>query len=126
MHYSVDDLVINDSFIAYCTEQHADDMAFWDQYLEQHPEALPVIEEARLLVLGLKYMLQKKQNELSASDEKSGHTLYVPEATVQQLNPVSDTKRTYTFKRRWALAVALVVFESNGPGYFLPNYPVCK
>ncbi len=108
MHYSVDDLVINDSFIAYCTQQNADDMVFWDRYLEQHPEALPAVEEARLLVLGLKYMLQKKQNELSASDEKSGHALYVPQATVQQLNQGGVTKRSNSFKKKWSWAAAVV------------------
>ncbi|WP_114793208.1 DUF4974 domain-containing protein [Niabella yanshanensis] len=118
MLYSVEDLVINDSFIAYCMQQDADDRSFWDEYLEQHPDALPVVEEARLLVLGLKYMLQKKQNELSAGDEKSGHALYVPEATVQQLNPVPDTERNNSFKRKRAWAVAMIVLGVMALGIF--------
>lgn len=64
MLYSVEDLVINDSFIAYCMQQDAGDRSFWDEYLEQHPETLPTVEEARLLVLGLKLMLQRKTKRI--------------------------------------------------------------
>lgn len=118
MQYSVEDLVINDSFIAYCTQQNADDRAFWDQYLEQNPEALPAVEEARLLVLGLKFMLQKKQNELSANEEKGGQALYVPEATLRQLNPAEDLKPVKPYKRKWSWAVAAVACGVIALGIF--------
>ena len=106
MLYSVEDLVINDSFIAYCMQPDADDRSFWDEYLEQHPGALSTVEEARLLVLGLKLMLQKKQNELSAGEDKAGHELYVPEAVVQQLNPANHPGNRFPRKRKWAWAIA--------------------
>lgn len=118
MLYSVEDLVVNDSFIAYCMQQDAGDRSFWDEYLEQHPEALPTVEEARLLVLGLKLMLQKKQNELSASDEKGGQALYVPEAIVQQLNPVDERQPANPYKRKWSWAVAAVACVAIAFGLF--------
>lgn len=131
MLYSVEDLVINDSFIAYCTKQKDADMVFWDQYLEQYPEALPAVEEARLLVLGLKFMLQKKQDELSAGDEKSGHALYIPEAVVQPLTPVTEAPSPLPIRRigAWAaitagvIIVATIFFRSGQPGFNLKEGP---
>jgi ferric-dicitrate binding protein FerR (iron transport regulator) len=105
MLYSVEDLVINDSFIAYCMQPDAGDRSFWDEYLEQHPEALPTVEEARLLVLGLKLMLQKKQNELSAGEDKNGHGLYVPDVIIQQMNAANDSGGEVSRKRKWAWAI---------------------
>jgi transmembrane sensor len=105
MLYSVEDLVINDSFIAYCMQPDAGDRSFWDEYLEQHPEALPTVEEARLLVLGLKLMLQKKQNELSAGEDKTGHGLYVPDAIIQQLNAADHSRGEVSRKRKWTWAI---------------------
>jgi ferric-dicitrate binding protein FerR (iron transport regulator) len=118
MLYSVEDLVVNDSFIAYCMQQDAGDRSFWDEYLEQHPEALPAVEEARLLVLGLKLMLQKKQNELSAGEDKAGHALYLPEAVVQPLNPAGNSSNRVPGKRKQAWAVAAVACVVIALGVF--------
>lgn len=77
MAYTIEELIIDDSFIAYCTQQSERDMAKWDDYLYHHPEELAVIGEARRLVLGLKYMLKKKQDELSANESLSEKYLSV-------------------------------------------------
>ena len=64
MAYTVEELVVNDSFIAFCIRQQPEAIAFWNDYLSRHPEELLTMEEARKLVLGLRLMLQQKQNEL--------------------------------------------------------------
>jgi len=121
MTYTVEELVIDDSFIAYCTRQNARDIAFWDDYLLKHPEALMTIEEARKLVLGLKYMLQKKQNELSAMDDSPGHTLYVASETdiPHAQKPVT---RLGSGWKKWA-AVAACILLLITAGIYLTNRP---
>lgn len=119
MTYTVEELVIDDSFIAYCTRQNARDIAFWDDYLLKHPEALMTMEEARKLVLGLKYMLQKKQNELSATDDSPEHALYVVSET--DIPPKQEPASRFGWKK-W-MAVAACIGLLIMAGIYLPNRP---
>ncbi|MBX3255562.1 MAG: FecR family protein [Chitinophagaceae bacterium] len=47
---SVEELVINDSFINYCLERNEQDVLHWLQYQEDHPDRQDIIEEAKQLV----------------------------------------------------------------------------
>ncbi|MBZ4189068.1 FecR family protein [Niabella beijingensis] len=122
MTYTVEELVINDSFIAYCTGQDPEQAAFWNDYLSRHPEALLTLEEARKLVLGLKFMLQKKQNELSANDDSSAHALYVvPDQPAPDPKEKTIAGRSYR-KRRIAIAAAVTLLLGSG-AFYLYNRP---
>ncbi len=106
MVYTLEELVVNDSFIAYCMQQREEDILFWNDYLLRYPEELLTMEEARKIVLSLKYMLQKKQDELSASEYSTEHMLYVaPPATAATVIQHPETNRR---KKSW-MAVAAVV-----------------
>ncbi|WP_090392208.1 FecR family protein [Niabella drilacis] len=115
MLYTVEELVIDDSFIAFCTRGNPRDIAYWDDYLLKHPEALITIEEARRLVLGLRYMLQKKQNELSATDDSAEHALYVaPDETTRSLNEEPVSLRRSNWKKWTAVAACLLLLVTAG------------
>lgn len=122
MTYTVEELVINDSFIAYCTQRNAADIAYWDQYLLKHPEALITIEEARKLVLGLRYMLQKKQNELSATDDSPEHALYVASDKNARYTDEQPVRRRGLGWKKWtAIAACLLLLITAG--IYLPDRP---
>lgn len=112
MAYTIEELVVDDSFIAYCTQQNEKDVAKWDDYLYHHPEELAAIEEARQLVLGLKYMLRKKQDELSASESLSEKHLSVAE--MDNNNSTSGIDGTRTRKKIWPWVAAAVFVLAVG------------
>ncbi|MCD2424670.1 DUF4974 domain-containing protein [Niabella pedocola] len=123
MTYTVEELVIDDSFIAYCTQSNAADIARWDDYLLKHPEALITIEEARKLVLGLRYMLQKKQNELSATDDSPEHALYV--ASGKNISSIGEQPAHPWWRLGWKkwTAVAACILLLITAGIYLPYRP---
>ncbi|MBO9593820.1 MAG: DUF4974 domain-containing protein [Niabella sp.] len=123
MTYTVEELVIDDSFIAYCTRSNAADIARWDDYLLKHPETLITIEEARKLVLGLRYMLQKKQNELSATDDSPEHALYVASGKniASTGEPAARPRRGLGWKKWTAVAACLLLLVTSG--IYLPYRP---
>ncbi len=47
---SVEELVINDSFINYCLEKNEQDILYWDQYQKDYPDQIDIVEEAKQLV----------------------------------------------------------------------------
>ena len=47
---SVEELVINDSFINYCLEKNEQDISYWQQYQKDFPDQRAAIEEAKQLV----------------------------------------------------------------------------
>ncbi|MBX2924784.1 MAG: FecR family protein [Chitinophagaceae bacterium] len=55
---SVEELVINDSFINYCLERNEQDVLHWLQYQEDHPDGQDIIEEAKQLVFLMTGSLQ--------------------------------------------------------------------
>ncbi|MBO9618020.1 MAG: DUF4974 domain-containing protein [Niabella sp.] len=124
MIYTVEELAINDSFIAWCTGQNEADISFWNDYLQQHPEQLLTLEEARKIVLGLTFMLQKKQHELSADSFQPKHGLYVVPGKTHtdpftKEHPVKFPRR----KKVWVAAAAVILLLGAGVG-FLYQHPM--
>lgn len=115
MIYTIEELAINDSFIAWCSGQNEKGAAFWNDYLQQHPEQLLTLEEARKLVLELTFMLQKKQHELSADSFQPKHGLYaVPGKALT--NPFTK-EHPGKFSRRkkvWIAAAAIILLLGTG------------
>ncbi|MEX6688808.1 DUF4974 domain-containing protein [Danxiaibacter flavus] len=73
----IEELTIDDSFINYCLAKNDEDIVYWEQYIEMHPNDLPIIDEARKLVIGLRLMLTeeyafqvKDENENVAIDNE--------------------------------------------------------
>lgn len=56
-HFSIEDLIIDDSFANYCFQKNEKDILFWEGYLNRNPTQKETIEEAMQIVLGLNTML---------------------------------------------------------------------
>lgn len=69
---SVEELIIDDSFINYCFQKNKADILYWEQYARDYPFERKKIEEARQMVLGLHVMLRQKYGENSLGKAPSG------------------------------------------------------
>jgi ferric-dicitrate binding protein FerR (iron transport regulator) len=67
---SVEELVINDSFINYCLEKDEQDILYWHQYQKDYPDQQVAIEEAKQLV----FLLAGSLKDISAAPS-AGHFL---------------------------------------------------
>ena len=112
MLFSVEELAVNESFILYCVERDTEATAYWNKYLAQHPEQYPVVEEAKLLVLGLKEMLREKHAELKAFERREG---IKPRFSIHGMqrsgNENNAAKKTLSLKR-WTIAASLFILIS--------------
>ena len=70
-HLSVEELVIDDSFINYCFQKNEADSLCWEKYIHDHPFERKKIEEAKQMVLGLHVMLKQQY----ANSTKNEHFL---------------------------------------------------
>lgn len=67
--FSVEELIIDDSFVNYCFQSNEADILFWEDYVKTNPSQKDTIEEAMRIVFGLHVMLRKDhdgQNEKQA------------------------------------------------------------
>lgn len=96
-HFSVEELVIDDSFINYCFSKNEADLSYWKQYIEEHPFEKEKIEEAKNIVLGLTIMLEQKHS----SDDFS-------ERLIEKNNQSLSKKFSFKTAFRYAAAVAAV------------------
>ena len=62
-HLSVEELIIDDSFINYCFQKNEADSLHWEQYVSEYPFERKKIEQAKQMVLGLHVMLKQEHAE---------------------------------------------------------------
>ena len=103
--YSVEELIIDDSFINYCFLTSQEDVAKWEQYLALHPDEKEKTDEARTLVFALKIMLKGRDidqpNQLKPIVEKA------PETYGARIIKLPEDGRYRKF-RRIVISVAVV------------------
>ena len=63
--FSVDELILNDSFFNFCFNAGTEDSLFWEQYVSEHPEELQTLQEAKKRVQMLHEMTSEKNTEIS-------------------------------------------------------------
>lgn len=71
--FSIEELIINPSFINSCLQLDEKDIDFWDQYLSQNPDQIATIDEAKSLVNIGKFILiadEQKPTEWSKIEQK--------------------------------------------------------
>ena len=61
--FSIEELIIDDSFINYCFQRNPADILFWEDYVKKNPSQKETIEEAIQIVLGLHVMLRQEHDE---------------------------------------------------------------
>lgn len=120
MAFSIEELIIDDSFISYCTHLNPDDLARWDEYLIHHPQELETIDQAKRIVLSLKFMLKEKQNELSADENYSENHL-VLQKTKNEESPNLNFKSGNSNRFRWIAAAVLILVAGTIIFWFNQN-----
>lgn len=73
-HFTVEELVADDSFISYCFQRDETDCLYWEHFVQEHADDIEKIEEAKQIVLGLHVMLKQehaenKRDEFSIQEE---------------------------------------------------------
>ena len=63
--FSVDELVVNESFINFCFSSNAEDVIIWQQYIVEYPAEQQRLREAKKKVLLLCEMVDQKHPEIS-------------------------------------------------------------
>lgn len=71
---SVEELIVDDTFINYCFQKNEADSFYWEQFVNDYPDEREKIEEAKQMVLGLHIMLKQvyaenKVNKLSFAEK---------------------------------------------------------
>jgi transmembrane sensor len=98
-HFSVEELVIDDSFINYCLHKNEADHSYWKQYINEHSLEKEKIEEAKKIVIGLNVMLEQKYSQSNFS-----------EPAIEKSNQSFLGKFSIKKAFRYAAAVAAVFF----------------
>lgn len=121
--FSVEELVINDSFIAYCFHANAADVEHWEGYIRMYPGEAAVIDQARDMVLNLSMMLQEHGED--ASEHSSQYKLITNLYGEGPLSVAGRAERRVPSSRIWmkmtaaaaVLAVVLLlVLRKNDAG----------
>ena len=101
-HFSIEELIIDDSFANYCFQSNEADILFWEDYIKANPSQKETIEEAMRIVLGLHVMLRQEHDE---QNEKQ---------LVLKAVPPSANKPVIRKMIRYAAAIAAVVLMVLG------------
>ena len=115
---SVEELVIDDSFINYCYQRNQSDMRCWEEYLLIFPDQKDNVEDARNIVLGISDMFQRPCGQAALAElKKTVDSKYgidkQPEVSQQPVLPLNN--RFYFRKYLGYTAAAIAI----GAGLFL-------
>lgn len=110
--YKMEDFMLNDSFVRYCLQIDAADVAFWEDFETRHPQLQTTITAAREWVL-------KLSNHLTAEDKQSAFEQLKARINVPTTSniPVRRFKPWYAAAATLTLAlIALAwLWQSNRP-----------
>ncbi|MFT3704279.1 MAG: FecR family protein [Agriterribacter sp.] len=112
---SIEELVINDSFINYCYQRNRRDIQQWENYLLIFPDQAGNMEEAKSIVLGISGMYSEQQQQSALSELQSAvASKYNNEKPF--VEEESMPTRSFQFGKIWKYAAAAVVV---GAGLFV-------
>lgn len=69
--FTVEELIVDDSFIRFCNRENEEDVRHWENYLLRFPHEKENIEEAKKFVCSLKGAIQASEKERAIEDFKS-------------------------------------------------------
>ncbi len=70
--YTIEELLIDDSFYNYCLETNEEDLFFWSTYMELFPEEKSTIQKAKEIIFGLRSAIQEQVEY----KKKRNHRIY--------------------------------------------------
>jgi transmembrane sensor len=110
---SVEELILNDSFINYCYFKNPEDTSYWEKYISQNPAEKNKVDEARLFVLALRNVVDTTEQEVQL--EKFKRSGFDNVSAKRELNVVymaSDAVRTKRRKYAWFAAASVIALIS--------------
>lgn len=117
--FSVEELIVDDSFINYCNNSDPADISRWTLYKRQHPQESKKIEEARAFVLGIKKVLHAEEKEkalgqfMKVIEEKGNPAGREPEVPARHV-PLRTDAYPPRMRYWWYAAAAVVIIAGIG------------
>ncbi|MFC5408726.1 FecR family protein [Larkinella bovis] len=110
--YQAEDFAADETFIHWVLEPSPESTAFWQSWLTQHPEKKQTLDEARTLVLTMRFKVDLPSTELLAD---------MWEHIAVRRQRVSPFRRIFVSVQRWQVAasVAFLLLVAAGTGYWL-------
>lgn len=107
---SVQELIINDSFINYCYFRNPDDATYWEKYIQQNPGEKDKVDEARLFVLALREMLvaSEKDAQLEKFTRIASENTPKRELNVVYMAPEAVSAAPGKKKYKWLAAASIL------------------
>ncbi len=93
---TLEQMIIDDSFVNFCFEKNDADILLWETYLENFPDEQETVENARRMVLGLTHMFIEDDRIQSLNELKSVvNKKYLGTSPSPSLKKASISKITY-------------------------------
>lgn len=113
--YSVEELIINNSFINYSFYRNKNDIDKWQQYQDENPDEKKIVEDAKNMILALHQMLSENQSKFSSFEPENIKNISV-NAPKEFNNKIINLKPEKRFKKHryifYAAASVLVIICS--------------
>lgn len=107
--FSVEDFAANESFIDWVNQADPEAVKYWELYIAEHPEIVPVVEKARALVINL-----KRTEDIPEDDAQIQSIWAKIEARVEHKQTRVSSNRV-----RIAILASVIIVVSAGIGWQL-------
>ena len=109
--FNVEDFAANESFIDWVNQADPEAIKYWELYIAEHPEIVPVVEKARALVINL------KRTEDIPEDNEQIHAIWTKiEARVE-----SRQTRVSSGRTRLAILASVIIVVCAGTWWLLKS-----
>jgi len=107
-HYIVEDFVLDESFKNWVLKKNQKDEAFWDQWVQEHPEMRSKVDEARDIILSLQV------DQAKVSDEEIEDQFREVEQFFDK--QMTQDKKVISLRRVTRIAATALILLSIGAG----------
>jgi len=105
--YIVEDFVLDESFQNWVLGKNSQDEAFWEQWIGEHPEMKPIIDEARTIIQGL------QAEEVEVSREEMDQQFEEVSAFFDQ-QMARETTKVRPIRRIAQIAATILIVAGTG------------
>lgn len=106
---TIEELIIDDSFINYCLKKNEKDVLFWENYLLQNPGEQENIAEAAFFVIGISDIVKTIKEPVAPVSHENNQDFDFGAHEDQKVISLP-----FHFKIKWRWAAAILVFISLG------------
>lgn len=116
---SAEDIAANEQFQNYCKASNKEDVAYWEQWIKEHPDKATIIEEAKSLVQFLSTI--PSEEEIASEFSKFRTTIHPAKKVIDpKMRSIAVPQKTNKPNIRWLGAIAsslllLIAIWNFGP-----------